>query len=89
MADPDAFFIRMEQLTFMHLRHTAITRLGEAECAVGLISAISGHAQATVQQLMERYMVRTATMARLAFQRRMDAEQPAAPIVDHGRAGPR
>ena len=82
MADPGAFTIRMEELTFMHLRHTAITRLAEAECDIGLITAISGHAQTTVQQLMERYMVRTATMARLAFQRRMDAETPmAAPIA--------
>ncbi len=90
MADPDAFTIRMEELTFMHLRHTAITRLAEAECDVGLITAISGHAQTTVQQLMERYMVRTAKMARLAFQRRIDAETPAAaPIADTVRGGGR
>ena len=36
--------------------------------------AITGHAQATVLTIIERYMVRTAKMARLAFGKRMAAE---------------
>lgn len=74
MADPDAFTVRMTDLTFMQLRHTAVTRLAEAECDVQLIAAITGHAQETVLSIIERYMVRTAKMARLAFGKRMAAE---------------
>jgi integrase len=74
MADANAFTIRMTDLTFMALRHTAVTRLAEAECDVQLIAAITGHAQATVLTIIERYMVRTAKMARLAFGKRMAAE---------------
>lgn len=74
MRDAEAFTVRMADLTFMALRHTAVTRLAEAGCDAGLISTISGHSQATVVQLMERYMVRTAELARVAFQRRLDAE---------------
>ncbi len=74
MADADAFTERMLDLTFMQLRHTAVTRLAEAECDVQLIAAITGHAQATVLSIIERYMVRTAKMARLAFGKRMAAE---------------
>jgi len=74
MADADAFTVRMLDLTFMQLRHTAVTRLAEAECDVQLIAAITGHAQATVLSIIERYMVRTAKMARLAFGKRMAAE---------------
>ena len=77
MADLGAFQVRMQDLTFMHLRHTGITRLAEAGCDPGLIAAVSGHAEATVLGIIERYRVRTAQMARLAFQRRLDAEQPA------------
>jgi integrase len=78
MAAPDAFTVRMQDLTFMQLRHTAVTRLAEAECDVQLIAAITGHAQATVLAIIERYMVRTAKMARLAFSKRMKAEGIAA-----------
>lgn len=74
MAHPDAFKVKMTSLTFMRLRHTAVTRLGEAECDDGLISTISGHSRATVSQILERYMVRTSKMARLAFGKRATAE---------------
>jgi integrase len=79
MADPDAFKVMTMDLTFMALRHTAVTRLAEAECDVQLIAAISGHAQATVLSIIERYMVRTTKMARLAFGKRMEAEGIGAP----------
>lgn len=72
--DPDCFRIFMEDLTFMQLRHTAVTRLAEAECEIQLIAAITGHSQETVLSIIERYMVRTAKMAQLAFQKRLDAE---------------
>jgi hypothetical protein len=74
MEDPNAFTVSMLDLTFMHLRHTAITRNGEAGCDDALISSISGHALASINTILARYMVRTAEMARGAFQKRMDAE---------------
>lgn len=75
MADADAFTVRMQDLTFMALRHTAVTRLVEAGCDVPLIASVTGHSQETVTALMRRYMVRTGEMTRLAFQKRMDAER--------------
>ena len=74
---PDAFVVHMRDLTFMRLRHTAVTRLAEAECEPGLIASITGHSQATVVQLMARYMVRTAKLARVAFGKRLEAERRA------------
>lgn len=72
--DPDAFRLMTLDLTFQHLRHTAVTRLAEAGCDTTLISAVSGHSQETVAAIMKRYMVRTDSMARLAFQKRQAAE---------------
>lgn len=72
--DPKAFVIDMAELTYMHLRHTAITRLAEAECTTALISAISGHSIKSVEQILRHYLVRTRAQAVLAFQKRLDAE---------------
>lgn len=74
MTDPDAFRLRMRDLTFMQLRHTAVTRLAEAGCDVPLIASVTGHSQETVTALMKRYMVRTGEMTRTAFGKRMAAE---------------
>lgn len=74
MTDPKAFTVRMEELTFMQLRHTAVTRLAEAAIEIPLISTITGHSYKTVEQIIERYMVRTSAMARLAFAKRIEAE---------------
>ena len=81
MHDPQAFKIRMTDLTFMHLRHTGITRLGEAEVDPTLISTVSGHSLVTINAILARYMVRTSKMATLAFQRRLDAEAVKAETV--------
>ncbi len=78
MTDPGAFTVATADLTFQALRHTMITRQAEAGSDTTLISAISGHAQTTVHQIMARYMVRTAELARVAFQSRLQAEAPAA-----------
>lgn len=74
MTDPDAYRIATGDLTFMRLRHTAVTRLAEAGCDVPLIASVTGHAEASILPLLKRYMIRTATLARLAFERRLDAE---------------
>lgn len=78
MADPNAFKVMMMDLTFMHLRHTAVTRLAESDCDTQLIAAITGHSLNTIGDILERYMVRTAKMARVAFGKRMEAEGIAA-----------
>lgn len=70
----DALIIRAAELQFMHLRHTAITRLAEAGCETAEIASVSGHSQASVVKILERYMIRTKKLARNAFQKRKDAE---------------
>lgn len=62
------------ELTFRLLRHTAVTRLAEAEVDLPGIAAITGHTLASVTHIVERYMVRTARAARTAFARRLAAE---------------
>ncbi len=81
--DPDAFRIFVDELQFMHLRHTAVTRLAEAGCDDELISQITGHSPNTVKEILKRYLVRTRKLARIAFQKRLDAEgiSPPAPVL--------
>lgn len=74
MEDPHAFTVKMTDLWFMHLRHTAITRLAEVDCDIPTIAAVSGHAAKSVEIIMGRYLVKTSKLARLAFQKRLDAE---------------
>jgi hypothetical protein len=69
----------MTQLTFMYLRHTAVTRQAEAECDATLIHAITGHSIVSVEAILRRYLVRTRKLARVAFQKRLDAEGLAPP----------
>lgn len=69
--DADAFRLYVGQLQFMHLRHTAITRLAEAGCSHDEIAAVSGHSLKTVQQILERYLFRTAALSRTAFAKRL------------------
>jgi hypothetical protein len=61
-------------LWFMHLRHTAVTRLAEANCELPLIAAVTGHSLKTVETIVDRYLVRTAAMARQAFKLRLEME---------------
>jgi integrase len=64
----------MRDIQFRHLRHTAVTRLAEAGCTTPEIAAITGHSLAGVDQILERYLVRTETLARRAFAKRLAAE---------------
>jgi hypothetical protein len=72
--DADAFRLYIGELQFMHLRHTAITRLAEAGVPAEKIAAISGHSLRTVQLILERYLIRTAEMAGSAFEMRLMKE---------------
>lgn len=61
-------------LQFMHLRHTAVTRLAELGCSSNLIAAVTGHAEEHVERIIARYLVRTEAGARTAFAIRLEAE---------------
>lgn len=62
-------------LEFRHLRHTAVTRLADAEVETLGIAAITGHTPKSVHQILDHYWVRTAKQARAALRRRVAAEQ--------------
>lgn len=54
---------------FLHLRHTAATRLAEHGATIPEIAAITGHSETAATQILERYLVRTTALARSAFAR--------------------
>ena len=73
--DPDGgFSVATTELQFMYLRHTAVTRNAEAEVDKAGIAAITGHSLKTVDQILERYLIRTGALAIGAFNKRMAAE---------------
>jgi len=67
--------LETRRLCFFHLRHTAVTRLSEAECTPQLIASITGHSIKTVETITDRYLVRTADLARTAFEKRLAKER--------------
>ena len=73
-ADSDDPVVATADLQFMHLRHTAVVRLAEAGVDVPSIAAITGHSLKTVTMILERYLIRTATMAKNAFTLRLAKE---------------
>lgn len=60
----------MARLTFMQLRHTAVTRLGEAGCTPQEIAAITGHTLKSCEVILNTYNIRTRQMASNAMRRR-------------------
>ena len=72
--EPDAFLLKMVALQFLHLRHTAVTRLAEAGCDLVTIASVTGHSSKTVEVLMGHYLVKTRQLARIAFEKRETAE---------------
>lgn len=63
------------ELTMQSLRHTAVTRMGEAGLPPALIASISGHSQQQCVAILNRYNVTTTRMAKEAFLRRFTFEQ--------------
>lgn len=59
---------------FMHLRHTAVTRLAEIGVELHAIAAITGHSLKSVQTIVRHYLVPTAALAAHAFRQRLAAE---------------
>ncbi len=43
-------------------------------CTIPEIASISGHSLAAVEQILQRYLVRTANLAEAAFRKRLAAE---------------
>lgn len=58
-----------DERCFMHLRHTAATRLGEAGCSDELIQAVTGH---KTRQTLGRYVKPTDVMSRAAIAKLQD-----------------
>ncbi len=58
----------------MPLRHTAITRLAEANCEFGLIASVSGHQPDSIGQILNRYWQPTSRQAQEAFRRHAEHE---------------
>lgn len=63
--------IRTEKLLFMHLRHTAVVRLAEAEADDRGISATTGQSLASINRILKHYLVRTGELVRVAFAKRL------------------
>jgi len=70
----DAYRVRLDELWFMHLRHTAVVRMAEAGVDLVAIAAVTGHSEATVQQVVRHYAVKTRALAAGAFRRRLAHE---------------
>jgi site-specific recombinase XerD len=62
-------------LVFKDLRHTAVTRLAEADVDLPGIASITGHSLRRVAEIVDIYLVRTAKLARRAFAKRIEAER--------------
>jgi len=67
-------------LQFMHLRHTAVTELAIAGCEVPEIAGVTGHTVASVEQILRRYLVRTARLAAAATGKRLAASADVAAL---------
>ncbi len=65
----------VSKLQFRNLRHTGVTRMGEAGCEIPEIAAVSGHTLKAVHDILDRYLVRTAKLAQSATDKRLAAEQ--------------
>lgn len=71
----DGAEVAMTDLRFMHLRHSAITELAIAGATVPQIASISGHTPKSVEQILNRYLVRNSELAEAAAAKRLDREQ--------------
>lgn len=71
----DGSHVVTAELQFMHLRHTAVTALAVAGCTALEIAGITGHTIKSVDQILDRYLVRTSDLAVAATQKRLAWEQ--------------
>jgi len=73
--DIDDEGVRMMDLDFMHLRHTAVSRNAIAGSTTEQIASITGHSLAQIEHILERYFVRSTKLAEGAFKKRIKAER--------------
>ncbi len=66
--------VEMAALKFMHLRHTAVTRMAESGVDALAISGVTGHTPKSIDTIIERYLVRTTALAARAFAKRLESE---------------
>lgn len=72
--DADAYRVALPELQFMHLRHTAVVYLAEADVDILSIAAITGHSPKTCAQILDTYGIKTGRLAGAAFKRRLAHE---------------
>lgn len=68
-ADKDAGIVadKTARLHFHDLRGTAVTMLFEAGCSVAEVASISGHSLRRAQEILDKYLARTSSMASSAI----------------------
>jgi integrase len=71
----EALAVELAQVKFMHLRHTAVTRLAEAGASIPQIGAITGHTIGSINSILGHYLVHTRELARGAFELRLAKER--------------
>ncbi|HSV29621.1 MAG TPA: tyrosine-type recombinase/integrase [Candidatus Omnitrophota bacterium] len=71
----DGSTVDLVDLHFRHLRHTAITELAAAGCDAPLIATFSGHTIKSVEQILDRYLVRSSELAMVAANKRMERDR--------------
>lgn len=71
----DGSTIGLDELHFRYLRHTAITELAAAGCDAPLIATFSGHTIKSVEQILDRYLVRSSELATVAANKRMERDR--------------
>lgn len=57
----------LDDLRFMHLRHTAVVEMARAGCEVPEIASITGHSLRGVTKILEHYLPRDSEVARNAI----------------------
>jgi len=80
----DGSTVDMLDLQYLHLRHTAVTELAIAGCTTLQIAGITGHTPKSVEQILNRYLVRTSDLAAAATAKRLILGNEIAALVDVG-----
>ena len=75
-----------DDLHFHDIRGTTVTMLFEAGCTVAEAASITGHTLRTAQEILDRYLARTSSLATAAivkFENRMEQERAKRPAKGH------
>jgi integrase len=69
--ETDELAVKMGELEFRHLRHTALTKLLGAGCSIAEGASITGHTLQSATRIADTYFVRTAGIAAGAAAKRL------------------